>query len=99
MARQLERRISRLESSRTVSPPASLPLIICEPGESQEAAILRVCGPQGLPQRPPEDGPHLIIVPISSRAAKSRTEIATCRDVSDKALPIQGMLRLESPST
>ena len=68
MARQLERRISRLESSQNVSPPAGPPmLIICEPGESQEAAILRVCGPNGLPPRPPEAGPHLIVIPIRSR--------------------------------
>lgn len=67
MVRQLERRISRLESSRKVSPASGLPmLIICELGESEEAAILRVCGPQGLPQRAPEDGPHLIIVPVAS---------------------------------
>jgi hypothetical protein len=43
-------------------------LIICQPGESQEAAIMRVCGPQGLPQRPPEDGPHLIVIPVASPA-------------------------------
>jgi len=34
-------------------------LIVAELGESKEAAIMRVCGPQGLPQRAPEDGPHL----------------------------------------
>ena len=69
MARQLERRISRLESRRNVSPPSGLPmLIICEPGESQEAAITRVCGAEGLPQRAPEDGPHLILIPVASPA-------------------------------
>jgi len=31
---------------------------------------MRVCGPQGLPQRPPEDGPHLIVIPVASLVAK-----------------------------
>ena len=69
MARQLERRISKLESAQTVSPSVGPPmLIIAKLGESKEAAIMRVCGPQGLPQRPPEDGPHLIVVPVASPA-------------------------------
>ena len=69
MARQLERRISRLEGARNVSPSVGPSmLIVAELGESEEAAIMRVCGPQGLPQRPPEAGPHLIIVPIASTA-------------------------------
>ena len=69
MARQLERRISKLESAQTVSPSVGPPmLIICQPGEPKEDAIMRVCGPQGLPQRPPEDGPHLIVIPVASPA-------------------------------
>ena len=69
MARQLELRISKLESAETVSPSVGPPmLILAKLGESAEAAILRVCGPQGLPQRPPEDGPHLIVIPVASPA-------------------------------
>jgi hypothetical protein len=65
VVRQLERRISRLEGTQNIGPPVDPPmLIICEPGESEGAAVLRVCGPQGLPPRPVEAGPHLIIVPI-----------------------------------
>jgi hypothetical protein len=81
MVRQLERRISRLESSRKVSPASGLPmLIICEPGESEESAIMRVCGPQGLPERAPEDGPHLIIVPVSSRS-RDKDGVAAGNDI------------------
>lgn len=69
MGRQIERRIWRLEStlseSFSVGPPM---LIVAELGESEEAAIARVCGPQGLPQRAPEDGPHLIVIPVASPA-------------------------------
>jgi hypothetical protein len=69
MARQLERRISRLEGAQNVSPSVGPPmLIVAELGESKQAAIMRVCGPQGLPQRAPEDGPHLILIPVSSPA-------------------------------
>jgi hypothetical protein len=65
MGRQLERRICRLETSCSVALPDSFPgLIVCEIGETIEAAILRTCGPTGLPPRPPEAGPHLIIVPV-----------------------------------
>ena len=69
MARQLEHRISKLESAETVSPSVGPPmLILAKSGESAEAAILRVCGPQGLPQRPPEDGPHLIVILVAPPA-------------------------------
>jgi hypothetical protein len=65
MVRQLERRVSKLEGTQNVGPPVGPPmLIICEPGESEKAAVLRVCGPQGLPPRPAEAGPLLIIVPL-----------------------------------
>ena len=68
MARQLERRIFRLEGARNVSPSVGPPLlIVAKLGESKEAAIMRVCRPQGLPQRAPEDGPHLIVIPVASR--------------------------------
>jgi hypothetical protein len=67
MAR-LEQRISRLEGARNVSPSVGPPiLIVARLGESEDAAILRVCGPNGLPPRPPEAGPHLIVIPIRSR--------------------------------
>jgi hypothetical protein len=65
MVRQLERRISKLEGTQNIGPPVDPPmLIICEPDESEEAAVLRVCGPKGLPSRPAGTGPHLIVVPI-----------------------------------
>jgi hypothetical protein len=65
MGRQLERRICRLEALCSAAPADSSPgLIICEVGETIEAAILRTCGPSGLPPRPPEAGPNLIIVPV-----------------------------------
>jgi hypothetical protein len=63
MARALENRIARLENSQ--GPLAGPPLLIMpEPDESAEAAIRRVCGKAGLPPRPPEAGPHLIVVPL-----------------------------------
>ena len=66
MGRQLERRICRLEASCSVAPSDSLTrLIICEVGETVEAAIVRTCGPGGLPARPVGAPPDLIIVPIS----------------------------------
>jgi hypothetical protein len=75
MIRQLERRISRLESAHNASPPVGLPmLIVARVGESEESAIMRICGPQGLPQRAPQDGPHLIIIPVAS--ARSTNSVA-----------------------
>jgi hypothetical protein len=63
MARALENRILRLETSQR--PLAGPPLLIVpEPDESTEAAIRRVCGEAGLPPRPAEAAPHLIVVPL-----------------------------------
>jgi hypothetical protein len=96
MARQLERRISRLEINR-ISPPADLPmLIVCESGESQEAAILRVCGPQGLPERAPEDGPHLIIVPVASPARGKSGIAVDDNEVSVPYHPDQSSTHLQT---
>jgi hypothetical protein len=62
MIRQLERRISRLEQK--TSPPPGPRLIIPEPGESVKAAIMRVCGPEGLLKQPPGAPPRLILMPL-----------------------------------
>ena len=78
--RQLKRRISRLEGAQNVSLSVGPPmLIVAELGESKEAAIMRVCGPQGLPQRPPEDGPHLIVIPVAS-PARGKNGVAAIDD-------------------
>ncbi len=63
MARALENRIARLESSQrpVTGPPL---LIVPAPDELTEAAIRRICGEAGLPPRPPEAGPHLVVVPL-----------------------------------
>ena len=48
MTRALERRITCLERIQTLLADPPL-LILCEPGESKEATIRRVCGAAGLP--------------------------------------------------
>jgi hypothetical protein len=60
MTRALERRITCLERIQTLLADPPL-LILCEPGESKEATIRRVCGAAGLPARAPKDAPHLIL--------------------------------------
>jgi hypothetical protein len=65
---QLERRICRLEASCGVAPGDSFrPLIVCEVGETIEAAIVRTYGPGGVPSRPAGAPPDLIIVPVGKR--------------------------------
>jgi len=63
MRRGLERRITCLERIHT--PGAGPPLLIlCEPGESKDKAIFRICGSAGLPPRGPKEPPHLILQPL-----------------------------------
>jgi hypothetical protein len=63
MTRALERRITCLERIHT--PGAGPPLLVlCEPGESKEEAILRTCGSTGLPPRGPKEPPHVILQPL-----------------------------------
>ena len=65
MTHGLEHRIARLE--RIYTPRAGLPLLIlCEPGESKEEAIFRMCGSAGLPPRGLKEPPHLILQPLGS---------------------------------
>jgi hypothetical protein len=73
MGRATVRRIVRLEKSCRESIPAPpTPLIIAEPGESMEQAIFRLFGEAGLPQRPVECGPYLVILPIRPRLNSTR---------------------------
>jgi hypothetical protein len=71
MQRALERRIVRLENVSAASHPPNPPMmIVCDPGESEDAAIFRICGEAGLPSRPPKAGPHLILVPLGSEESQ-----------------------------
>jgi hypothetical protein len=66
VGRQLDRRICRLEAACSIAPNDSFPrLIVCEVGETVEAAIARTYGPAGLPARLAGAPPDLIIVPVS----------------------------------
>jgi hypothetical protein len=64
------------EAARLVMPG----LIVSEVGETIEAAILRTCGAGGLPPRPPQAGPYLIIVPVrptpTDHSGPSRADVA-----------------------
>ena len=63
--RGIERRVLRLERASLLRPSPEPPLLIVgKPGESREEAILRVCGPEGLPPRRPEDAPHLVMLVV-----------------------------------
>jgi hypothetical protein len=77
----LEHRVTRLERRRQREPGRAVPaqLIVCEPDESTEAAIFRICGEAGLPPRAPRDGPHLILQAV--RPAVDRFAAVVCEPV------------------
>ena len=72
--RGIERRVARLERMPSLRLSAEPPrLTIGKPGESKEVAILRVCGPEGLPPRRPEDAPHLVMLVVRPGSGSDKT--------------------------
>lgn len=67
-------RLEKLEAKMRRTDLALPKLIVVQPGETEAEAILRVCGPGGLPPVPPGGPPNIIVVPVSGKRSRNEAQ-------------------------